>query len=256
MNTPQLCDRIYFHLDRQRSNRYKRFTLVDGLNVAVDAFIKGRYDNIKLIVPYSFERVERVREELATLVTGPTFIAPAGANILVPGDFQYEILMYATINGIRTLSQTKTYSESDLSDNAFTEPSDSYPIHRRTSTGYNFEWGGGTFTQAELWYLKQQRILVFEDAKISAGAVVLINGQSYYVNNLTITQNGTPYFAGQTFVAVGTAFVGPGTVSLYVDTDMPLTSQEEIAKKAADTIAGISENYRKAQLLSGKVAEN
>lgn len=255
MNTPQLTDRIYYHLDRQRSNRYKRFTLVDALNVATDRFIKDRYDNIKLSLPYSFERVERVRQELATLVKGPVPIVPTNGAIVIPVDFQYEVLMYATINGIDVLSQTKTYSENDLYQNAFTEPSDEYPTHRRTDTGYAFEWGGGSFTTAKLWYLKQQQVLVFEDTQIAAGAGVLSIGSTYYVNNLTVVHNFITYSQGQTFLAINGNLGGAGTVSRYVDTDMPVTSHEEIAKMGADSLAGVSENYRKAQLLSGKVAE-
>lgn len=256
MNTPQLADRIYYHLDRQRSNRYKRFTLVDALNVATDRFIKDRYDNIKLSLPYSFERVERVRQELATLVSGPLAIVPANNDIAVPSNFQYEVLMYAVINGARRLSHTLTYAESDVTENAFMEPSNEYPIHRRTATGYNFQLGNGAFSSAELWFIKQQQILVFEDAQISAGAAVLSIGNLYYVNNLTVVHNFITYSDGQTFLAVNATLAGPGTVSRYVDTDMPVTSHEEIAKMAADSLAGVSENYRKAQLLAGKVAEN
>ena len=62
MNLPEMHDRVDFWADTVKSPRYTRKQRDAALNIAIDSFVKDRYDNIKVAdrdrVPY-FEIVER-----------------------------------------------------------------------------------------------------------------------------------------------------------------------------------------------------
>lgn len=246
MNTPQAHDRVYLWIDRVGSKRYRRQSITDALNVAINWFIKDRYDNIKKETGYSFELVERIRQELYTLIV-ETNIVPTGVRILTPANFVYELVTFLTLNEERVLSQSRTYNENDLQGNSFMVPNLEYPLHRRSSLGYEYDFSGnGTFTNVQLFYLRRQVDMVFGNTKITAGAGTLIIGQNYYVEDAAIVSNGITYQPEDSFVATSTAFTGAGNVTRFVNCDLPETAHEEICGYAAAFLSGQHENFNKA----------
>lgn len=249
MTTPELHERVYFHADRQRSRRYTRSIITNALNVAIDAFINDRYDNIKKLTAYSFERVERIRQELDPLVVH-TFIPPSTTNVyLAPADMRYALLSLVQVDnaGPFVLLQEPGLNEADREENDFLSASADFPYTRRYGGGtwQMFPSAGHAVTSWELYYLKYQSVIVFGDAVITAGANVLVTGQFYNVVDGTVTHNAVNYTQGQSFQAANTTLAGTGSVALFTNTNMPLTSHEEIAVSAAAILMGTFENYQK-----------
>lgn len=246
MNTPKMHDRVYLWIDRVGSKRYKRQSVTDAINVACNWFVKDRYDNIKKETGYSFELVERIRQELYTLIV-ETNIVPTGVRILTPASFVYELVTFVTINGQRIPSQARTYNENDLHNNSFMMPDAEHPLHRRSSLGYEYDFGGsGSFTNVQLFFLRRQVDVIFGNIKTAAGAGTLILGQNYYVEDAAIVSNGITYQPDDTFVATSTAFTGTGNVTRFVNCDLPETAHEEVCGYAAAFLSGQHENFNKA----------
>lgn len=254
MNLVQMHNRVDFWADKVRSPRYRKDTRDDAVNIAIDAFIKDRYDNIKNRgVEYSFEIVERVREELNTILVDNFPLALVGTFAPTPTDFQYQILTYVFIGGKRVLCNVKSYVESDLSDNAFSQPDNRQPIHRRTATGFEFDAGPYPISSARMWYLKYPAIVEWNQTAIVAGATVLTIGNSYTVVSGTVTVNGVTYVVGNVFIALSTTMTGTGTVNPITNSDLPVTSHEEVCKIAAAVITGTFEDYSKSKYMDKEV---
>ena len=251
MNLSEMHDRVDFWVDKVKAPRYKRATRDAALNVAIDFYIKDRYDNIKnRTSEYSFEIVERVREELNTLLVDE-FPLPVTTNFSVePPDFLYHILTYVEIQGQRSLSVLKGYVENDLSENSFSKPNKKQPIHRRVSNGFKFDAGLYTVSNAFMWYIKYPDVVKFNENAILAGPTVLTIGLDYYVFAGPVTHNGITYNTGDVFTAATTAMTGTGTVNLLTNCNLPKSTHEEVCKIAASVLSGTFEDYQKSQKMN------
>lgn len=154
MTAQQMKERVRLWLDQQNSPRFDgAFHYDQALNTAQHFIIQDRIDNIKINKKYFFEAVERVRSELYTIVkTAP--IIPSGNLLAMPADFQYELMLYVTINGVKVPSKSVTYNEyQELFRNAFEEPNNEYPVHYRDQNGIHVDFGTtGAFTLADFSY--------------------------------------------------------------------------------------------------------
>lgn len=249
MNLAEMHDRIDAYLDRSRSPRYTKTIRDMAINTAIDQFVKDRYDNIKRDPRgYSFEIVERVREELFTLVETDYPITIVGNLTPSPPDFLYHVVTYINTSAGRVLSVLKSYVENDLTANSFTKPKPTQPIHRRTNTGFIFDVGSpASFSgSGQMTYIKYPAKVRWDETVISASPGALVPGNTYYVVSGPIIHAGNTYAQGQTFVASATSFVG-GTVNLLNNCNLPQTTHEEICKIAARIISGSYEDYNKSQ---------
>lgn len=253
MISPKMCSRIYFYADRQRSRRYKREDLLDALNIAQQSVKLDRYDNIKRETGYSFELVQRVRDELYTILQNAPAIPALGVDVVQPSDYDLEVLCFMTINGKDVLSTSRTYEESDLATNVYAKPSQDYPIHRKTATGWKCELNGGGFTAMNLWYLRPQVDIFWDDTDLPAGTA-LSAGVKYYVNNTSVTYNSITYNKGAVVIGLGGALVtSGGTVNIIVNCELPDLLHEEICKVAASILMGTFENYQKSARIQQEV---
>lgn len=253
-NLREMHNRVDFWADKVRSPRYRKDSRDDAINVAIDAYTKDRYDNIKnRSVEYSFELVERVREELYTILVDNFLLSLSNNVAPQPSDFMYHVLTYVFIGGKRVLCSMKPYVESDLSDNAFTQPDNLQPHHRRTATGFEFDSGGFPIQSARMWYLKFPRTVKWDTTAIVAGATVLTITSVYTVVSGSVTVAGITYNNGDVFTALSTTMTGTGTVNLLINTDMPVQAHEEICKMAAMVLTGTFEDYNKAKYLDREV---
>lgn len=249
-----MCGRILFYADRQRSRRYQRIDLLDALNIAKNACVLDRYDNIKKKTGYSFESVQRIRDELYTILKNQNPILASANFTPQPLDYYLEVLMYVTINGVEVLSSSATYEENDLTKNVYSDPSNEEPIHRKAGTGWIHQWGDGVLNSANLWYLRPSIDLDWSDIDLPSGTV-LSTGTKYYVNLGPVTYNGTTYKTGDTFVGFNNVLAtsNTGTVNTYVDCDLPEIIHEEIPKVAASVLMGTFENYQKSLRIEQEV---
>lgn len=254
MNLLEMHDRIDAYLDRPRSPRYTRAIRDKALNTAIDQFVKDRYDNIKRDPRgYSFEIVERVREELYTIVETDYPIAIVGNTAPTPPGFLYHIITYINTSAGRVLSVLKSYVENDLTANSFTKPKPSQPIHRRTSTGFKFEVGYPALFNGsgEMTYVKNPDKAFWNETPINPGPAALTIGATYYVVSGAPIHAGTAYSPGQVFTAVGTAYTG-GVLNRITGSNLPESTHEELCKIAAGIISGSFEDYNKSQNMNAE----
>jgi hypothetical protein len=248
MNIVELENRMMQWVDRARSARFTEIEKDNAVNTAIDQFFYDRYDNIKQHKMYSFEFIQRVRDDLRTLVkTAP--LTPSGNLVTYPSDYKHELSFDTIVNGIQKSSRMVSYDEYRIiKSNTFQEPTIEYPVHFEDQNGINVDFGGtGTFSSAILTYLIAPAIVFVSTVPIVAGPAVLTIGLTYYVTTNTVTHNAITYQVGQTFIAVNTALTGIGTVINIVNTDLPVSTHEELAKLAASIIIGEVENYSKSK---------
>lgn len=255
MNLTQMHDRVDFWADTAKSPRYTKSQKDNAINIGIDSFVKDRYDNIKVSErqPYSFEIVERVREELYTIteIDYPSIIV--NGFIPTPPEFMYHVVTFVEIGGKRVLSIPKAYVENDLSENSFSAPSLQQPIHRRTATGFKFDVGLGSVSKAYTSYIKIPVQVQWNENSITAGTNTLVPGNTYYVASGIAIEGSLPHVAGTVFIAQGTGFVGTGVVNLIVNTNLPIHTHEEICKIAASVLTGTFEDYNKSQKVDMEV---
>lgn len=218
--------------------------------MAIDLFFYDRYNNIKQQKFYSFQFIQRVRDDLRTLVKVLP-ITPSGNLISYPSDYRHEVSFDAVIDGSQVSSRAVTYNELRIAaKNSFQEPTVAYPVHYEDQNGINVEFGGtGTFSSGILTYLKAPTQVSVSETPITAGPTVLTVGQTYYVTIGTVTHNAVNYTVGQTFVAVNTVLTGTGTVINIVNCDLPDHTHEEICKLAGYILTGTVDQWNKSQQL-------
>lgn len=252
MNIIQMMERTDFYNDRYKSARFADSNYMDAFNSAAQALFKDKTDNKKIRRPYSFQSSEQMNRELYTLIKTAT-IVPTGDVVVYPADFEYYAKLSTTISGTTMFCRPATLNEiGPLEQHPLRKPSPSKPYYIETATGLQIYYGIGTFTSSSLTYLKTPNVMSIgnEDDKITAGGAVLTNGVTYMVY-ADCVQNGTTYYAGETFVAAGTSLTSGIVIlnSLIVNCDFPVIVQDEICKKASDIMNGTIEDYNKAMFM-------
>jgi hypothetical protein len=250
MNLKEMHDKVDFWADKVKSPRYSRTDRDQALNTAIDSFVKDRYDNIKQQRRYSFEVPERVREELYPIIVDDYPISIVGQKTDTPPDFSYHLLTTVTVNGKQEPCDLKTYQESDLSKNSFTKPGVNKIIHRRTATGFTFSSGKLVLGPGLMTYLKNHTRVKFDETPITQGLTALIIGRPYYVVSGIVNSGSIIYPVGSVFTATIGSFTGTGIVNNLTQTELPVSTHEEICKIAASVLTGTFEDYQKSQKVS------
>lgn len=246
-----MINRVEFYIDKVSAPRFsvpKHY--LPALNIAIDRYIKDRYDNIHLNKPYSFQVLERIRDELRTIVKNIT-AAPVGNLIAFPVDYMHAVSLQVIINGIKVPSRASTYSELGvIEENSFEVPTPDEPVHLEDQTGITVRFGGiGIFSSYDLGYIRKPATVFKSTITLSQGPLVLTIGSRYYVITGPVIHNAVLYGPGAEFVAVATGFTGTGTVVEIVNCDLPDNTHEEICKMAAELIEKTVEDYPKSNAL-------
>lgn len=249
MNAVELYARLDFYVDRVKSVRYDDTDRATAINIAIEKIIDDRYDNFKQRRRYSFQSIQAIRDQLYTIVkTTPPTVAPN--NIFpFPADYRHEVGFTVNVDGKLWSSKAVTYTElNELKDYSFANPVAEEPAHYEDENGVNIYFTGpGTVVNATMNYIRNPAVVFVSNVSISAGPTVLTIGQTYYVTTGPVTHNSVIYQATQTFVAVNTILIGPGTVVLIVNSDLPAALHDEIASTGAQILLGIAEAYNKKQ---------
>jgi len=246
-------------MDRVSSPRYPNDRMTQGIQVAVDDFIQDRYDNIKEAEKqYAFETIQRLRSELRTIIFTSTQVPNAQGEITLPADYRYDVGLEVIIDGITRNSKPASISETlGTYNNSHTRPNDQSPFHNERVNTITIKHGKlGTLSSATLYYIVQHTppfIGLPED-----NTTTLLIGSTYFVESGSIIYNGVTYNLGDSFVVVAgfTTFLGAGTVVRTLPLPLPDTSHEEIAKRTAQILTGVVENYNKTQLKAQEVQAN
>lgn len=236
--------------DRVRSARFNDDQYMSAINQAIELILNDRIDNIKNPKKYSLQSVQRVREELYTLVKNAP-IVPVNNVVTFPADYRYYLLLECTIDGETNYARPTNYNEiGPLKQNPWRKPSVVKPYFNDVATGIVVYHTGTSFTTSSLDYLKIPNVVSigYENNKVTSGN--LTNGTSYYVYEEGV-YNAVTYYEGQTVVGTGAALTSGIYIPISVCTscDMPEHLQKEINRMASAIMQGTIEDYMKKQQL-------
>lgn len=253
MNIIQLMDMAGFLNDRQRSARFEDDQYMKAINSAIGLILEDRLFNIKTQKSYSFESVQRVRDELYTLIPPTVVSVPVENVVSTPTDYNYYLRLVCTIDGVNTIARATSYNEYPLlNSNPFEKPKTTRPYFDQNSLGFNVVFGNsGNFTSAALDYVKNPAIVTIgkETDKIEAGTTLTI-GISYIVYEEAVS-NGITYVAGDIFTAT-VVTLDSGVViptSVIVNCDFPVKLHQEVARQSSAIMNSSVSDYDAKQSL-------
>ena len=237
-------------IDRVRNPRFEDDRYYDAINQAIARIRDDRTENIKDPKTYSVEAVQRVREELDTLVVDELVIVPVASVIAKPADYYHYLSLDVTIDGVESYARPTTHGKlGPLKRSPFKKPSTIKPYYLHISTGIKVEFcTTDSFTTSLLSYIKNPaKVTIGNEAdKITPASGNLTNGVTYYVYEDT-THNGIQRFEGETFVAIAAPIVGGIVINAsdVTDSDLPGRIHEEVIRLAASIMMGSDEDYNK-----------
>lgn len=251
LNAIQMRTFIDSLIDRVNSPRFLDQEYYEAINSATVMIFEDRVDNIKIKKPYSFESVQRVRDELYTLIKNVSGL-PVGGIIPYPSDYNYAIDVEFTIGTTTQSARPMSYNELGLIQrNPFKQLSPEMTYYIEQSSGLDAKFAGGTFSAYSLWYLKNPTIVTIgkESDKLTTGSV-LASLTSYIVYDQAVYSSVT-YYAGETIVGTGATLTSGIVIplSVVVNSDMPEKLHPEICRLAGSILSSDVDNYNKKQSL-------
>lgn len=261
MNAIQILSQVAFLNDRESSPRFDDESYMKAINQAILALVEDRLDNIKKPKRYSFEQVQRVRDELYTLVPPTLSIVPVGNTLAYPSNYNYFLKLQCTIDGVTTYARPTSYNESGpLLENPFKRPSNTKTYFDQNKDGFFIYRGAtGSFTAGLLDYVKNPDTVSIGKAsdQIGPGAVVLTIGQDYVVYEDAV-HNGVSYAEGSIFTAATTVLTSGVVIlnSLIVNCNLPVKMHQEVCRLAAAIMSGAVEDFSKKQDLKADNQDN
>ncbi len=256
LNCIQLRTTIDGLIDRINSPRYTDYEYYEAINIATTRIFEDRVDNVKVQKSYSFESVQRLRDELYTLIKTVT-AAPVANVIPYPVDYNYTIGAEFTVGTTTQSARAISYNELGLIQrNPFKQLSPEQTFYIEQANGLLGLFDGGTFSQYTLWYLKNPATVSIgnqSDKLIQnvTNPVTLVIGTIYIAYDQT-TYNSTTFYPGDVFTGIAPNTFTSGTViprSVTVDSDMPDKILPEICTLAGSILSGTVEDYNKKQSL-------
>lgn len=278
MNLVQQIERVRFWIDRTNSPRYDvNVHIIPALQSAEMAIVNDRYDNIKKMSSgqqaYSFQALQRVKDELYTIVKKTTYLAATGDYISYnqyPNDYQYILDVYARITnldfptppGQLYPTEPTTYDVlKTLERDPFNRPKLKYPSRVAYIEGdqkLTFYWGdnNGALQDVFFYYLSYPTPVRYGTERNST-YIFTADTNVYAV--ITTVYNSITYLPGDPIfidISVSNAITSGLVVEGCVDSELPQTIHEEVCKKAAGNLGGIVENFTKQSMLEQKAMES
>ena len=253
MNIIAMIERIKVLIDHTTSPRYTNDQFDTAINIVSNQILDDRYDNIKRKRPYSFQSMQRLRDELWTLSKSVTFAMTSdiltAVSIKALGDYRYALLCTLTVNGTDYDCNPMSYSEwPSKSKNPYTraqitEPDRLYWIE--SAVGLTFMHGSSYVpTSLVMDYLKTPTSVY--SGQVGTNATVFVIGNVIIALTTTV-YHGVTYSPGQEITIVaGFLSITSGTVTYnYVNSEFPDAIQDEICMKAASFISKGVQDYQK-----------
>jgi hypothetical protein len=261
MNIIEMIERVKSYNDIVASSRHDWVAYETNLNTAVNQVVNDRVDAVKKPKQnknYSFQSIQRLRDELYTLVVPKYNIVPTG-DIIAIGSYPTNLRF---IVGVRLVIDSNTYTaealsyneERDMQRDPYTKPqlTDPYRVfYIESNTGLTCYYGdSGTFTASKIDYIKVP-------AKVNVGIRwTAADLHNFVVGDIIIATeptvyNGISYDPGELItIVVATLVITSGEVVIgYTNSDLPEVLHEEVCKIAAGLFEKTVEDYNKGTIL-------
>jgi hypothetical protein len=250
MNVVELHERVRFWTDIVQSARFEASDIDHALNTAMNDIVEQKYYSTKKGKGDSFQRTQKIRDELQSLVKVKVFETTAPADILVnfsgysiidyslyPTDYKYLLC----ISIFKDLTQYNCWPISYDRVNSF--PLNPYrrvrlspfpkAYYNEGSEGIRITHAITSPTKAEYYYLAQAIQWYYGEEYTSTD--IFTDLQNFIVTSDTAEYDGVVYKRGTTVEAVdpvlnltsGTAVVN------FVNSDINTNLHEMIARQAA-----------------------
>ena len=269
MNIIQLHQRVKFIIDHKFSPRFRLSDYDDAINVCINNIVKDRIGNVKQPgKPYSIQAFQMVRDELYTLVKDSNSMAVSGNKVPINiGGFQnYPLDYYSLINlkvnisGEEFTCYPTTYHEFDTNrKDPFKRATTNYPdkvYNIEDATGQTIDWGvKGTLLSASMQYISQP-VRVSSGTQIAVGVLLPLGTQVISTSDKT-KYDGVSYLTGTMFTFTNPAIgLSSGSaVYSWVDHNLPVTLEEEVAMAAASLLSKTTEDYNKGKTFDVEVSK-
>ncbi|MFH0866523.1 MAG: hypothetical protein V1904_10015 [Bacteroidota bacterium] len=260
MNIIQHAEGLDAYIDRVNSPRFSNLLRVRFINAAIGDIMEDRYSNIRNRKGYSFETIQRVRDELYTLVKIKSPMTATGNAYPIaqfPTDYKYGLVMKVLINSVEYWALPYMYNMKPVMNlDPFERPKLDYPSRvyfMQDATGFTLYFGTtGVLGNGTLDYLKLPNTCVYGIERDStyvgpAGGIACIAIEP-------LVYAATSYAIGATFtLAVATSITspvgGPAFVTGFTNSDMPATLDEEIMKRASSLMLMSISDYNKEAVI-------
>ena len=256
-NVVQMHAAIKAKIDFTGNPRHASRDYDKAINEAIEQIVNDRYDNIKkqLAKQYSVESIQRVRDELYTLIVSATITPAADIAAYPAATYKHLLMMSALINTVARPVRARTYDEyQELILNSFAAPDEENPIFLQESTGFKLYYGSGnTLGDVTLYYMKHPAVVNrgLPDEEISSGTGVISSGVDYIVTTDATIHNSITYYIGEIFTSADTNLAAGSVVlrSLTTDCYLPDTAHKEVIDEAATIMEGWVDDYPSKQSL-------
>jgi hypothetical protein len=269
MNIIQLHQKVKFIIDHKFSPRFRLSDYDDAINTCIGQIVKDRIGNIKQPgKPYSLQSSELLRDELYTLVKNSSPLAVNGNKVPItiggnqnyPADFYTLINLKVNISGQEYVCYPTTYHEADTNrKDPFKRATTNYPdkvYNIEDATGQTIDWGlKGTLISASMQYLSQP-------VKVNSGIVIKIGdllplGTQVISTSDATKYDGITYKTGVlfTFTNATIGLSSGSAVYNWVDHNLAVTLEEEVAMAAASLLSKTTEDWNKGKVFDNEVAK-
>lgn len=261
MNIILLHETIRLRIDEARSPRFDYNTIDSVINTSARKIVKDRYDSIKKRRPYSFESIQRLRDELYTLVnTGTVF--PATGSYLQNMQASLDRYWFLLELRVKIGSDIYTVIPTDYDELGVIEMNP----HRRVKYTYpsRLYWiedkngikiikpSTGTLIEGYPEFLMKP-IEVNHGIEISNTTIAFAADVLCRALEETIYDNGTgpqTFKPGQSFtLLLGTQITSGIAVYNWTDSDLPDVLEEELTLLAAAELTGDIREWERYQSL-------
>lgn len=247
MNIVELHERVRFWTDTVQSARFESSDIDNAINTAMNDIVEQKYYSSKKGKGDSFQRTQKIRDELRTLVkvfdtiTGNDLDNYSGYSIIpaasYPTDYKY-LLCLAIYNGA---TQYNCWPITYDRVNSFPlNPFRRARINLFPKSYYNEGQEGIRITHAitaptkAIYYYLAQAVQ-WQYGLERTFTHVFVAGQQFIVTSESVVYAGTTYLRGTkvTVVAPNLSITSGTVVSAYTESDINMNLHEMIARQAA-----------------------
>ena len=261
MNPIQLKNRIDFYNNLTRNARFNFDEYAMAVNDVVQEFIFENLGDKENRNPKNFQWVDRINDQLFTLIATDTPTLVAGTPIVnkyystnvdtadFPADYNDFIALSLIVDGYTVYGRPTTFNKlNPMLGDSFRHPDENNVWYNWNDAGLTI-YSKGTVSECNLTYIRDAvDFSIGQESNLIDAPNTLTNAVQYYAT--------TPALYGTTTYQIGDVITGNGTallsgqvipVSVTSPVDLPAQAHEEIAKRASARMLLTRSNYPAAQ---------